>query len=157
MKPYDSTSTTRRTKCCCTVCVCVVCVCCVCVLCVCVCCVVCVCVCCVVCVCVVCVCVCVLTHCKNLFMTYPSHSNLTPSHPQCLKALLQPLASCAKERTVSCSLTLHPHTSTPSHTHPHTPHTVRIYHRRGARRWKKIRRINGHAFVAKRFQVCGLL
>ena len=37
--------------------------------------------------------------------------------------------------------------------------SVRIYHRRGARRWKKIRRINGHAFVAKRFQVspCPLL
>lgn len=32
-------------------------------------------------------------------------------------------------------------------------HLVRIYHRRGARRWKKVRRINGHAFVAKRFQV----
>ena len=31
--------------------------------------------------------------------------------------------------------------------------TVRIYHRRGARRWKKVRRINGHAFVAKRFQM----
>lgn len=33
----------------------------------------------------------------------------------------------------------------------HTP-LVRIYHRRGARRWKKVRRINGHGFVAKRFQ-----
>ena len=30
---------------------------------------------------------------------------------------------------------------------------ARVYHRRGARRWKKIRRINGHEFVAKRFQV----
>ena len=145
------------------------------------------------------------TYTENLFVTYHLHStlilnphilnphtlNLYPS--QYLKVLLQPLASCAKEKIVSCSLTLHPHTSTPSHTHPipyipshlhtltytphplhiltpphphihtpslthpHIPHTVRIYHRRGARRWKKIRRINGHAFVAKRFQVCGLL
>ena len=31
--------------------------------------------------------------------------------------------------------------------------SVRIYHRRGARRWRKVRRINGHAFVAKRLQV----
>ena len=30
---------------------------------------------------------------------------------------------------------------------------ARVYHRRGARRWKKVRRINGHEFVAKRFQV----
>lgn len=30
---------------------------------------------------------------------------------------------------------------------------TRIYHRHGARRWKKVRRIHGHAFVAKRFQV----
>jgi len=30
---------------------------------------------------------------------------------------------------------------------------MRIYHRRGARRWKKVRRINGHAFIAKRFQM----
>jgi hypothetical protein len=29
---------------------------------------------------------------------------------------------------------------------------VRIYQRRGARRWKKVRRVNGHGFVAKRFQ-----
>ena len=28
-----------------------------------------------------------------------------------------------------------------------------IYQRRGARRWKKIRRINGHAFAPKRFAV----
>ncbi len=55
---------------------------------------------------------------------------------------------------------LYPHTFTPphkSHAPPHTSHTphtplVRIYHRRGARRWKKVRRINGHSFVAKRFQ-----
>ena len=43
------------------------------------------------------------------------------------------------------------------HTPPHSTLlslTVRIYHRRGARRWKKVRRINGHAFIAKRFQVC---
>ena len=49
----------------------------------------------------------------------------------------------------------HSHTlSHYTHTHTHT-HTlaVRIYHRRGARRWKKVRRINGHAFVAKRFQM----
>ncbi len=39
------------------------------------------------------------------------------------------------------------------HTHTHTHTAVRIYHRRGARRWKKVRRINGHAFVAKRFQM----
>ena len=31
---------------------------------------------------------------------------------------------------------------------------ARIYQRRGARRWRKVRRINGHAFVAKRLQVC---
>ena len=30
---------------------------------------------------------------------------------------------------------------------------ARVYHRRGARRWRKVRRINGHAFVAKRLQV----
>ncbi len=30
---------------------------------------------------------------------------------------------------------------------------ARLYHRRGARRWKKVRRVNGHEFVAKRFQV----
>eukprot|EP00731_Ephydatia_muelleri_P014380 Em0008g100a len=29
---------------------------------------------------------------------------------------------------------------------------AKLYQRRGARRWKKIRRINNHAFVAKRFQ-----
>ncbi|XP_003383504.1 PREDICTED: atypical protein kinase C-like [Amphimedon queenslandica] len=29
---------------------------------------------------------------------------------------------------------------------------TRVYHRRGARRWRKVRRINGHAFVAKRLQ-----
>jgi atypical protein kinase C iota type len=29
---------------------------------------------------------------------------------------------------------------------------MRIYQRRGARRWKKVRRVNGHGFVAKRFQ-----
>ena len=66
------------------------------------------------------------------------------------------------------------HSTLPHFTQPHTPHcltshcltlhtpphstllslTVRIYHRRGARRWKKVRRINGHAFIAKRFQVC---
>ena len=34
---------------------------------------------------------------------------------------------------------------------------ARIYHRRGARRWRKVRRINGHAFVAKRLQVCILV
>lgn len=28
-----------------------------------------------------------------------------------------------------------------------------MYLRRGARRWRKVRRINGHAFVAKRLQV----
>ena len=48
----------------------------------------------------------------------------------------------------------HTHTLIIIITHVHT-HTlaVRIYHRRGARRWKKVRRINGHAFVAKRFQM----
>ena len=34
---------------------------------------------------------------------------------------------------------------------------ARIYQRRGARRWRKVRRINGHAFVAKRLQVCILV
>ena len=46
-------------------------------------------------------------------------------------------------------------TSTHTLSHDTCTHTlaVRIYHRRGARRWKKVRRINGHAFVAKRFQM----
>jgi len=80
----------------------------------------------------------------------------------------------ASLHTASHSTLLHTaslHTASHS-TLPHTPHcltlhtplhstllppTVRIYHRRGARRWKKVRRINGHAFIAKRFQVCLLV
>lgn len=39
------------------------------------------------------------------------------------------------------------------HFHQFLSYVARIYHRRGARRWKKVRRINDHPFVAKRFQL----
>ena len=80
---------------------------------------------------------------------------------QCLRVLLQSQANSVKEKTVSGLMTLgHDcctwwclHQTIHTHTHLHSYYTVRIYHRRGARRWKKVRRINGHAFVAKRFQM----
>ena len=37
------------------------------------------------------------------------------------------------------------------------PHLGSAYKRRGARRWKKLYRINGHAFAAKRLYVCLIL
>ncbi len=67
---------------------------------------------------------------------------------QYLKAPLQFLVSYVKEKIVSltskgCLIM----------TTIAFPILARIYHRRGARRWKKVRRINGHHFVAKRFQM----
>lgn len=52
------------------------------------------------------------------------------------------------------SLSLSPTFSPSSPFFPPLPLSpARVYHRRGARRWRKVRRINGHAFVAKRLQV----
>ena len=37
------------------------------------------------------------------------------------------------------------------HLPPPLPPAGNIYQRRGAKRWKKIKRVNGHAFVPRRF------
>ena len=68
---------------------------------------------------------------------------------QYLRGIPQSRANSAVEKTVSDIIVYHCCYGSISMV---TTPTVRIYQRRGARRWKKVRRVNGHGFVAKRFQ-----
>ena len=92
---------------------------------------------------------------KAISLSLSLSLSLSPSSLYCGSSCGCPVRGIISECAGSCDMrSLHAvcHVTCGHYVQCPSP-SVRIYHRRGARRWKKIRRINGHAFVAKRFQV----